>query len=95
MIDTIQPTLIEKDKTNDIGMPQIAMTIQEAIAKQFKKMIPENVKVTVNHLLKNNTLDKTTSTTIDTTVSTITGNKGSKEVIETIPEQSSDDDNIN
>eukprot|EP00957_Ditylum_brightwellii_P094701 7211848-Ditylum_brightwellii.AAC.1 len=71
------------------------MMIQEAIAKQFKKMIPEIVKATVNHLLKNNILDKTISTTIGTTISTITGNKGSKELIETIPEHSTDDDNTN
>eukprot|EP00957_Ditylum_brightwellii_P139895 10660195-Ditylum_brightwellii.AAC.1 len=71
------------------------MTIQEAIAKQLKKTIPDIVKATVNHLLKNNTLDKTISTTIGTTVSTITDGKGSKEVIETIAEHSTDDDNTN
>ena len=38
-------------------------------------------------------LDKTISTTIGTTVSTITGEKGDKEVIETIPEQSTDEEN--
>eukprot|EP00957_Ditylum_brightwellii_P044127 3348382-Ditylum_brightwellii.AAC.1 len=76
-------------------MPQMTVTVQEAIAKQFEKTIPEIVKATVNHLLKNNMSDKTISTTIGTTISIITGNKGSKEVIETIPEQSTDDENTN
>eukprot|EP00957_Ditylum_brightwellii_P025298 1914400-Ditylum_brightwellii.AAC.1 len=40
-------------------------------------------------------IDKTISTTIGTTVSSITGNKGSKEVIETILEQTTDDENNN
>ena len=40
-------------------------------------------------------LDKTKSPTIGTTISTITGNKGSKEVIKTIPDHSTDDDNTN
>ena len=73
----------------------MTMTIQEAIAKQFKKTIPEIFKATMNYLLKNNMLDKTISTTIGTTVSTITGEKGGKEVIETIPEQSTDVENTN
>eukprot|EP00957_Ditylum_brightwellii_P053960 4086950-Ditylum_brightwellii.AAC.1 len=70
-------------------------TIQEAIAKQFKKTIPEIVKATVNRPLKNNMLDKAISTTIGTTVSTITGDKGSKEVTQTIPKHSTNDDNTN
>eukprot|EP00957_Ditylum_brightwellii_P015390 1158134-Ditylum_brightwellii.AAC.1 len=71
------------------------MTIQEAIAKPFEKTIPNIAKVSVNHLLKNNMLEKSISTTIGTIVGTITGKKGSKKVIETIPEQSTDEENIN
>ena len=95
MIDTIQTTLVEKEKPNETLTTQMTMTIQEVITKQFEKTIPEIVKATVNHLLKNNMSDKTISTTIGTTISTITGNKGSKDVIETVPKQSTDDENTN
>eukprot|EP00957_Ditylum_brightwellii_P160714 12235739-Ditylum_brightwellii.AAC.1 len=71
------------------------MAIQEAIAKQFEKTIPDIVTVTVNHLLKNNMLDKTISTVTGTTVSTIIGGKGGKDVIETMPEQFTDNKNTN
>ena len=52
MINTTQTMLVEKDKPNETVMPQMTMTIQEAIAKQFEKAIPDIVKAAVNHLLK-------------------------------------------
>eukprot|EP00957_Ditylum_brightwellii_P137075 10451987-Ditylum_brightwellii.AAC.1 len=85
----MQKTVLAKDKKTDSITPNFDKHLQNAIATHLDKYIPTIVDATVNCLLQNELIDKTISTTIGITVSTITGDIQHKELTKkTTPDES-------
>eukprot|EP00957_Ditylum_brightwellii_P024225 1827083-Ditylum_brightwellii.AAC.1 len=78
MVDTIQKTLLSKDKAQPLLIESMEECIQKAIATQLEKSFPAIVEATVNHLMSNKFIDKAISTTIGTIFSKITCDESTK-----------------
>eukprot|EP00957_Ditylum_brightwellii_P209881 15363713-Ditylum_brightwellii.AAC.1 len=82
MVDTIQKTLSSKGNAQPLISENMEECVQKTIATQLEKSILAIVEAMGNHLMMNEFIDKTISTTIGTTVSKIPGDESPKETNE-------------